>query len=157
MAKKTKELFKVDGDKIMVYDIVALAEDPEAAKKFRAYKTLGYEIVEVKPEPKKRNTFTIEKAQEYIKAHDKKGLKSFASIKDEAATLADEYRNLKAAEKKAKATDATEEDKKAAPTAEEVKAAQRAMITAQRTAFAAQKKYFKEKYGEEAYNEVRMM
>ena len=158
MAKKEVSLFEVKENKIYILEenLSKLTEADNTKIAFYS-KTLGYEVVFTTPEPKKKNYFTIDKAIVYINAYDKKSLKEFKALKEEADKLAAAYKELKAAQKKAEAKDATEEDKKKAPKAEDVKAAQKAQIVAQREAFTAQKEYFKKKYGKEAYDAVRMM
>ena len=158
MAKKTVSLFEVKDKEILILkeNLSKLTSSDNEQIAFYV-NTLGFEVKFVEPEPKKKNYFTIEKATEYIKEHDKKSLKEFAALKAEADKLAATYKSLKAAQKKAEAENATDEDKKNAPKEADVKAAQKAQIVAQREAFAAQKEYFKTKYGKEAYDTVRMM
>lgn len=158
MAKKEVSLFEVKENKIYILEenLSKLTEADNTKIAFYS-KTLGYEVVFTTPEPKKKNYFTIDKAIAYINAYDKKSLKEFNAFKEKADKLAAEYKALKAAEKKAKAKDATEEDKANAPKKEAVKDAQKAQIIAQREAFTKQKEYFKKKYGKEAYDTVRMM
>ena len=52
---------------------------------------------------------------------------------------------------------ATNEEKASAPKDEELKEARRLMIIAQKNAFNAQKKFFIDKYGDDAYSEVKGM
>ena len=158
MAKKEVSLFEVKDKEILILkeNLSKLTSSDNEQIAFYV-NTLGFEVKFVEPEPKKKNYFTIDKAIVYIKAYDKKSLKEFNALKEEADKLAAAYKELKAAQKKAEAADATEEDKKKAPKAEDVKKAQKAQIVAQREAFTAQKEYFKNKYGKEAYDAVRMM
>ena len=158
MAKKTVSLFEVKDKEILILkeNLSKLTSSDNEQIAFYV-NTLGFEVKFVEPEPKKKNYFTIEKATEYIKANDKKSLKEFVAFKEKADKLAAEYKELKAAQKKAEAENATEEDKANAPKEDAVKAAQKAQIVAQREAFTKQKEYFKKKYGKEAYDTVRMM
>lgn len=159
MAKKQmEELFKVEGKEILILkkDLSKLTSSDHEQIAFYV-NTLGFVVKFTDPEPKKKNYFTIEKAIAYIKEHDKKSLTEFNDLKAEANKLAEKYKELNAAAKKAKAEDATEEDKENAPKEEDLKAAQTAQIKAQRQAFSNQKDYFIKKYGEEAYITVRMM
>lgn len=157
---EANELYRIEDGKILTTDVVALVADAKAAEKVKAYRALGYDVVEVKPEPakrKKRKTFKAGKAEAYIKAYDKNKLKKFQAFKADADKLAAKYKELVAAAKAAKAEDATEEVKAAAPSEKELKAAQKEMIKAERSAFTEQRKFFIEEYGEDEYNAVRMM
>lgn len=159
MAKKQrKPLFDIEGKEIHILkENISKLESSDQEQIAFYVNTLGFEVKFVDPEPKKKNYFTIEKAVEYIKSNDKKSLKEFEDLKAEANKLAAEYKKLNAALKKAEAKGATEEDKKNAPTEEEVKEAQTAQIKAQRKAFADQKDFFIKKYGKEVYTAVRKM
>lgn len=158
MAKKTVSLFEVKDKEILILkeNLSKLTSSDNEQIAFYV-NTLGFEVKFIEPEPKKKNYFTIEKATEYIKENDKKSLKEFVAFKAEADKLAAAYKEMKAAQKKAEAENATEEEKKNAPAEADVKAAQKAQIVAQREAFTKQKEFFKKKYGQEAYDIVRMM
>ena len=158
MAKKTVSLFEVKDKEILILkeNLSKLTSSDNEQIAFYV-NTLGFEVIFIEHEPKKKNYFTIEKATEYIKENDKKSLKEFVAFKAEADKLAAAYKEMKAAQKKAEAENATEEEKKNAPAEADVKAAQKAQIVAQREAFTKQKEFFKKKYGQEAYDIVRMM
>ena len=154
------ELYRIEDGKILTTDVVALVKDEKVAEKVKAYRALGYEVVEIEPEKakkSKRKTFKAGKAEAYINAYDKKSLKEFQDLKANANKLAAKYSSLVAAAKAALAENATAEEKEAAPNEADIKAAQKKMITAQRDAFTKQRKFFIDKYGEEEYNAVRMM
>lgn len=149
MARKKKEVehFQIVDGKILMEekDIPNLSESENTKISFYV-KTLGYELLFIEPEPKKKNYFTADKAERYLKKKDKAGLKTFKDFKKEADKLTAEYKELKKAEK-AGGKDKPEEAK--------VKEAQKAMISAQKDAFIAQKKWFKESYGIDEYDKVR--
>lgn len=142
MARKKKEVehFQVVDGKIIMEekDIENLTEKENTKISFYV-KTLGYEVVFLEPEPKKKNYFTIEKAEKYLKKNDKSKLKTFNDIKNEANRITEEYKNIKK----------TSKDQK------EIKDARKKMITAQREAFIEQKEWFKDTYGIEEYDKVR--
>ncbi len=144
--KKEVEHFKVVDKTIVMYeeDIPKLTE-AENTKIAFFVQTLGYEMVFVEPEPKKKNYFTVEKAERFLRK-DKEGLEAFREFKKKADKVTAKYKALKKAEK---------EGGEDAPSEAEVKEAQRAMISAQKDAFIDQKKWFKETYGEDAYEKVR--
>ncbi len=149
MPRKKKEIehFKIaDGKIIMEEQDIANLSDSENTKISFYVKTLGYEVVFIEPEEKKKNYFNAEKAERYLKKKDKEGLKKFKSFTEEADKVTAEYKEIKAAEKKGG------KDK---PDEAAVKEAQKAMITAQRKAFQDQKDWFKETYGPEEYDKVR--
>lgn len=148
MAKKKKEIkhYRIDNGKILMEekDIANLTEEENIQIAFYV-KTLGYELLFLEPEPRQKNYFTVEKAEKYLKK-DKEGLKKFNSFKKEADKVTAEYKALKMEEK---------EGGKNKPNKETIKEARRAMVSAQRDAFIAQKKWFKETYGIEEYDKVR--
>ena len=156
MAKKEVSLFEVKDGKIYILeeDLPKLTDADNTKIAFYA-KTLGYEVVFTKPEPKKKNTFKIGNAIAYIEATDKKYLKEFNAMKSEDDKLADAYKELATKLKDAEGSTVTKEELKQLKA--DAKAAQKAMIIAQRDAFTAQKDAFKAKYGQEAYDQVRMM
>lgn len=145
--KKVKSLFEISGNTIRVKeeDLIALSNDEEQSAKVAALKKLGYELELVKPEPKTRKTFTKAKAEAYIKAYDKKSLKAFAALEKDSKAAAAAYTELVAAHKKGEAS------------AEEVAEARKTMIRKSREAFTAQKKYFRDTFGDEAYETVKGM
>ena len=149
MARKKKEVehFQIIDGKIVMKeeDINNLTEAENTKIAFYA-QTLGYEVAFLEPEPKKKNYFTVEKAEKYLKKKDKAGLKEFRDFKKEADKITAEYKKLKKAEK---------EGGDKAPSEEEVKEARRAMISAQKDAFIEQKKWFKDRYGIDEYDAVR--
>lgn len=148
MARKKKEIehFRIIDNKVVMEekDISNLTESENTKIAFYV-KTLGYDLVFVEPEPKKKNYFTADKAEKYLKK-DKAGLKTFKDFKKDADKVTEEYKELKKAEK------AGGEDK---PDGSKVIEAQKAMITAQRDAFLKQKEWFKNTYGIEEYDKVR--
>ena len=149
MARKKKEVehFRIaDGKIIMEENDIANLSDSENTKISFYVKTLGYDLVFVEPEEKKKNYFTAEKAERYLKKKDKEGLKTFTDFKKDADKVTAEYKELKAAEKKGG------KDK---PDEEAVNQARKAMVTAQRKAYLDQKKWFKETYGIDQYDKVR--
>lgn len=158
MAKKEVSLFEVKDGKIYILeeDLPKLTDADNTKIAFYA-KTLGYEVVFTKPEPKKKNTFKIGNAIAYIEATDKKYLKEFNAMKAEADKLADAYKELATKLKDAEAEGSTVTKEELKQLKADAKAAQKAMIIAQRDAFTAQKDAFKAKYGQEAYDQVRMM
>ena len=141
MARKKKEIkhYQLIDEKVVMEekDIANLTESEHVEIAFYV-KTLGYELVYIEPEPKKKNYFTVEKAEKYLKK-DKEGLKKFRAFKKNADKLTEEYKDIKK----------TSEDQA------KIKEAQKAMITAQREAFIAQKEWFKDTYGLEEYDKVR--
>lgn len=144
---KPVEHFKVvDGNKIVMEekDINNLS-DAENTKIAFYVKTLGFDLVFIEPEPTKKNYFTVAKAEKYL-AKDKEGLKKFQSFKKSAEKITEDYKALKKAEK---------EGGEKAPDEAAVKEARKAMISAQKDAFIAQKKWFKETYGVDEYDKVR--
>lgn len=160
MAKKKPEqkLYELKDKKILMYeaDIPKLsAEDKEMISFY--HNVLGHEMVFIQPEEKVKEYFRLENAKKYLKRKDKDALAEFNKLAAKADKAAAAYKKLKEAEKAAKAEGATEEQKKAAPAAEAVAAAQKDMINEQREAFKAQRAWFKETFGEEAYDEVRKM
>lgn len=144
--KKVEHFQIVDGKILMEEKDIANLSDTENAKIAFYVKTLGYEVYFVEPEPKKKRSFTVAKAEKYLAENDKAGLKKFREFKKDADKVTTEYKALKQAEKKGG------KDK---PDEAAVKAAQKAMVTAQREAFLAQKEWFKDKYGIEEYDVVR--
>lgn len=108
----------------------------------KLYQNLGYKIniIEEKVTPKKK-TFTYEKAVKYLRKNHKNELPVFNEFKAEANKLSEAYKELK---------------KSGNASAEELDKARAEMIIAQRNAFKEQKEWFKAKYGEEAYKEVRL-
>ena len=150
MAKKSVALFSVQDNKLLIpEENIDKLTDADKSKIAFYNNTLGYEVIFTKPEPKKRKTFTIAKATLYIEANNKKGLKAFKALKEDADKAAKSYKSLVAAKK--------DENSENAPTDEEVKSARKAMIVAQKDAFIAQKKFFIETYGEDAYEAVKEM
>lgn len=142
MAQKKKEIehFRIEEGKVLLEekDIENLTEKEN--KKISFYvKTLGYEVIFLEPEPKKNNYFTIAKAEKYLKKNDKKNLKAFNDIKNEANKVTEEYKDIRK----------TSKDQKV------IKEARKKMITAQREAFIEQKEWFKDTYGIEEYDKVR--
>lgn len=148
MARKKKEIkhYQIIDDKIVMEekDIVNLSETEHKEIAFYS-KTLGYELVYIEPEPKKKNYFTVEKAEKYLKK-DKEGLKKFKAFKKDADRITEEYKELKKAER---------DGGKDKPDKTKVNEARKAMVTAQRSAFLAQKEWFKDTYGIEEYDRVR--
>lgn len=142
MAKKKKVIqhYKVEDGKILMEkkDIPNLTKEENDEIAFYV-KTLGFELLFIEPEPKKKNYFTVEKAEKYLKKKDKEGLKKFKDFKKDADKLTTKYKDVKK----------NSEDEA------EIKNAQKAMITAQREAFIAQKNWFKDTYGIEEYDKVR--
>ena len=141
MARKKKEIkhYQLVDKKVVMEekDIANLTENEHIEIAFYV-KTLGYELVYIEPEPKKKNYFTVEKAEKYLKK-DKEALKKFRSFKKSADQLTVEYKEAKKENK--------DED--------QIKEAQKKMITAQREAFIAQKEWFKDTYGIDEYDKVR--
>lgn len=128
--------------------------DAENTKIAFYVKTLGFEVVFVEPEPKKKNYFTVEKAEKYLKKKDKEGLKKFKSFKKDADKKTAEYKELVASKKYAE-TEEGKKEGKVAPDDATIKDAQKAMVSSQKDAFIEQKKWFKETYGIEEYDIVR--
>ena len=90
-------------------------------------------------EVKTRNDFTVEKAKKYIKKNgSKEELKKFEELSKKAEKLAAEYKELKAA-----------------GSTDEAKAKQKEMLKESGNAFRSQKKWFKDTYGEDVYDQVR--
>jgi hypothetical protein len=150
MAKKKEvKYYELVNKTIVMYeeDVVKLTEEDNKMISFY-HNVLGYEICFLKPEEKKKNYFKIEKAEKYILKKDKARIEEFKAIKAEADKLVAQYTALKAKQKVGG---------KEAPALAEVEAAKKAQINAQRKAYAEQKKWFKETYGQEAYDEVRKM
>ena len=149
MARKKKEVehFTITDGKIVMEekDINNLTEAENTKIAFYV-KTLGFDLVFVEPEPKKKNYFTAEKAEAYLKKKSKEELIAFKNFKIDADKATKEYKDLKAAEKKGG------KDK---PDEATVNEARKAMVKAQREAFQAQKKWFKDTYGIEEYDKVR--
>jgi hypothetical protein len=141
MARKKKEVkhYQIIDEKVVMEekDIANLTESEHVEIAFYV-KTLGYELVYIEPEPKKKNYFTVEKAEKYLKK-DKEGLNKFKAFKKNADKLTAEYKDIKKT---------SEDDAK-------IKEAQKKMITAQREAFIEQKNWFKDTYGIEEYDKVR--
>ena len=139
--KKVVEHFKIaDGKIIMEEKDIANLTEAENTKISFYVKTLGFEVVFVEPEPKKSNYFTVAKAEKYLKKKDKEGLKIFKEFKNEADKLTEEYKEIK----------------KSGADENKVKEAQKKMITAQRDAFISQKEWFKDTYGMDEYDKVRI-
>ena len=160
MAKKKVEqkVYELKDNKIIMLeaDIPKLTQEDKDKISFY-HNVLGHEMCFIQPEEKVKEYFRLAAAKKYLKKRDKAGLAEFEKIAAKADKAAAAYKTLKAAEKAAAADGATEEDKKAAPTPEALAAAQKDMISEQREAFKKQRAWFKEKYGEEAYDEVRKM
>lgn len=138
--KRTVSHYKVEDGKILMEkkDIPNLTKEENDEIAFYV-KTLGFDLLFIEPEPKKKNYFTVAKAEKYLKKKDKEGLKKFKSLKHDAESRTIEYKNIR--------RDGSDEAK--------IENAKKAMITAQREAFIAQKKWFKETYGIEEYDKVR--
>ena len=155
-AKKAVEYYQLVDNKVVMQeaDIVNLTEADQQKIAFYV-NVLKYEMCFVEPEEKKRKTFKIEKAVAYIKKHDKTALAEFEALAAEAKKAAEAYKKLNAAAKAAKKDGASDDVKAAAPTNKKVKDAQKAMITANREAFLAQKAYFIEHYGDKDYEAVK--
>ncbi len=141
MARKKKEIkhYQLIDNKVVMEekDIVNLTENEHIEIAFYV-KTLGYELVYIVPEPKKKNYFTVEKAEKYLKK-DKAGLKKFRDFRKNADKVTAEYKDIK----------------KTSNDESKIKEARKAMITAQREAFIKQKEWFKDTYGIEEYDKVR--
>ena len=158
MNKKTVELFEVKDNTILIpEENLNKLTDTDKSKIAFYSNTLGYEVVFKKTESKKRKTFTIEKAILYITENDKKSLKAFSALKTDADKVTEHYKALVLLKKLANSENATNEEKASAPKDEELKEARRLMIIAQKNAFNAQKKFFIDKYGDDAYSEVKGM
>ena len=158
MRKKAIELFEVNDNKVLIpEENIEKLTDSDKSKIAFYSKTLGYEVVFIKPEPQKRKSFTIDKATAYINAYDKKGLNAFTALKKDADKVTEKYKVLVQAKKQADSKDATKEEKAAAPKENEIADARKAMIIAQKDAYIAQKNYFIDKYGEDAYKAVKEM
>lgn len=144
--KKKVEHFKVIDKTIVMYeeDIPNLTE-AENTKIAFFVQTLGYEMVFVEPEPKKKCYFTVEKAEKYLRKN-KEDIETFRGFKKQADKATAKYKALKKAEK---------EGGEGAPDKEEVKQARNAMVSAQRDAFIAQKQWFKDTFGVDEYDKVR--
>lgn len=152
MARKKKEVehYTIKDGKVLIEekDIDILSEKEN--KKISFYvKTLGYEVVLLDEIPKTRKTFTLKKAEAYIKENDKKSLKEFKSLKVEADKTADEYRKLKELSK-----DENNPDK---PTEKELIKARVNMINEERKAFIEMKGWFIAKYGKDGYDDARKL
>ena len=145
-SKDTEHFQIVDGTIVMEEKDIPNLTESENIKISFYVKTLGYDIVFIEPEPKKKYYFTVEKAEKYLKKKDKAGLATFNELRKDADIVTAEYKALKKAEK---------EGGKNKPNSDEIKMAQKAMISAQRDAYIAQKKWFKETYGIEEYDIVR--
>ena len=150
MAKKKEvKYYELVNNTIAMYeeDVVKLTEEDKKMISFY-HNVLGYQMCFLKPEEKKKNYFKIENAKKYILKKDKARIDEFNAFRLEAQKLAAELKVLKAKQKAGG---------KEAPTPVEIKEAQKAQINAQREAYAAQLKWFKDTYGQEAYDEVRKM
>ena len=141
MAKKKEvKLYEIKDNMIIMKksDIANLSPEDNTEIGFYA-KTLGYEIVWNEEEAQTRNDFTVDKAKKYIKKNgSKEELKKFEELSKKAEKLAAEYKELKAA-----------------GSTDEAKAKQKEMLKESGNAFRSQKKWFKDTYGEDVYDQVR--
>ena len=104
-------------------------------------KILGFEYAEIVVEPKKRKKFKIDNAKSYIKKNDKARLKEFNDIAQDADKAKKAYADKKAA----------------GASKEELKAINKANLPIYGAAYREQQQWFKDKYGEEAYDDVSRM
>ena len=149
MARKKKEVehFKTEGNQVLMKeaDITNLTEFEKEKISFFV-QTLGYEMVFIEEEPKKKNYFTVEKAEAYLRRNDKECLETFRDFKKKADKVTAKYKALVQAEK---------DGGEGAPDKDEIQEARNAMVSAQRDAFIAQKQWFKDTYGIDVYDKVR--
>ena len=165
--------FKLDSEKKVIYVLkenrANMSADDNADITF--YIGLGYEVKFVDKYPKApKKTFTANNAIEYIKANDKKNLKAFTDIKEEANKLSQELSDITAKYREAQDklykaklenTISDEEIDKAEKEIAKLKnkkdSIRNEQLQEQRKAFKKQRDYFKDKYGADAYKEVQEM